>query len=72
MIEVTRFDGTSMLVNGDLIQTIEHTPDTVVSLVNGEKLLVRESPAEVRRRFVDYKREVMAGAPVLACRAEAA
>ena len=50
-----------MLVNGDLIQSIERTPDTVVSLVNGEKLLVRESPAEVRRRVIEYKRAILLG-----------
>jgi len=60
MIEVTRFDGSSMLVNADLIQSIEHTPDTVVSLVNGEKLLVREPPDEVRRRVIEYKRAIFA------------
>ena len=50
-----------MLVNADLIQCIEHTPDTVVSLVNGEKLLVREPPDEVRRRVIEYKRAIFAG-----------
>jgi flagellar protein FlbD len=64
MIPVTRFDGASMLLNADLIEWIEQTPDTVVGLVNGERVLVRETPDELVRRIVDFKRSIMAG-PIL-------
>jgi flagellar protein FlbD len=61
MIPVTRLDGASMLLNADLIEWIEQTPDTVVGLVNGERFLVRETPDELVRQIVDYKRSIMAG-----------
>lgn len=64
MIHVTRLDGTELLVNVDLVEWIERTPDTVISLVNGEKLLVKESPDEIVRRVTTYKRSLYAG-PVL-------
>ena len=56
MIEVTRRDGTTMLINVDQIESIERTPDTIVSLVNGHKLVVRESPTELVERIVAFKR----------------
>jgi flagellar protein FlbD len=62
MIAVTRFDGHSVLLNDDLIETIERTPDTVLTLVNGHKLLVRETPDELVRRVVLFRREISAGA----------
>lgn len=64
MIHVTRLDGTELLVNVDQVEWIERTPDTVISLVNGEKLLVQETPDELVRRVMAYKRSLYAG-PVL-------
>jgi flagellar protein FlbD len=61
MIAVTRLDGTSMLLNAELIEWIEQTPDTVIGLVNGERCLVRESPEELVRRVIEFKRSIMAG-----------
>jgi flagellar protein FlbD len=61
MIAVTRLDGTSMLLNADLMEWIERTPDTLVGLVNGERFLVRESPEELVLRVIDFKRSVAAG-----------
>ncbi len=58
MIKLTRPDGSSLLVNPDLIETIEETPDTVVTMTNGKKLLVREGAAVVAARFLDYQRGV--------------
>ena len=56
MIEVTRLDGSPLLVNVDLILTIEQTPDTLVSLTTGDRVLVRESPDELVTRIKRYKR----------------
>ena len=40
MIEVTRLNGTTVLINSDLIETVEETPDTVISLTTGKKFIV--------------------------------
>lgn len=56
MIRVTRLDGTPMLVNVDQITWVEFTPDTVISLANGEKLLVRDAADDIVQRAHDYKR----------------
>lgn len=59
MIRVTRLDGTPMLVNLDQINWVEFTPDTVISLANGEKLLVRDGAEAILRRVQDYKRDIL-------------
>ena len=46
MIELTRLNGNPMVLNSDLIKTAEASPDTMLTLINGEKLIVRE---ELRR-----------------------
>ena len=56
MIRVHRLDGKEFVVNADLIETVEATPDTVLSLTTGRKLVVRESVEEVVRRVVRYQR----------------
>jgi flagellar protein FlbD len=58
MIQVTRLDGSVMVVNVDQIAWIEGMPDTVISLMNGEKLLVREAPDQVVARAKAFKRDV--------------
>jgi flagellar protein FlbD len=58
MIHVTRLDGSDMVVNVDQIAWIEGMPDTVISLMNGEKLLVREAPDQVVARATAFKRAV--------------
>ncbi len=57
MIELTRFDGTHFYVNVEFIEFVETTPDTVVSLIDHKKLLVREPAAEVVRRIAEYHRQ---------------
>lgn len=58
MIELTKLNGTPFVLNAELIETMEATPDTVISLVTGRKYLVRESVDEVRRKTLEYKRSV--------------
>ena len=58
MIAVTRLDGSTMVVNDDQIAWIETHPDTVISMMNGEKLLVRESPDEIVERTRQFKRSL--------------
>ena len=55
MITVSRLDGTEFVVNAELIELVETTPDTVVSLTSGKKLVVRESLDEVVRRAIAYR-----------------
>jgi flagellar protein FlbD len=56
MITVTRLNNTSIIVNPDLIVFIEETPDTIITLLDGEKLMVREKVSEVIRRVIEFKR----------------
>jgi flagellar protein FlbD len=62
MIDVTRLSGGPMVVNADLIVSMEQTPDTVITLSNGDKLMVREAPGELVARAVNYHRRI-AGLP---------
>lgn len=62
MIPLTRPDGTGLLVNPDRIETVEECPDTVITLADGKKLLVREAAATVAERFIGYKRTIHSGA----------
>jgi flagellar protein FlbD len=55
MIAVTGLNGSVMVVNVDLIVTIEQTADTVITLVNGDKLIVRESLEQLIDRTVAYR-----------------
>jgi flagellar protein FlbD len=59
MVEVTRLDGSAIILNADLIVTIERTPDTIVSVTTGDRILLRETPEEIVKRIVRYKRELM-------------
>jgi flagellar protein FlbD len=61
MISVTRLDGTPMIVNADQITWVEYMPDTVISLANGDKLIVREAPETIVERVRDFKRLVLYG-----------
>jgi flagellar protein FlbD len=60
MIELTRLNGTPMLLNSDLIKTIEAAPDSMLTLINGEKLIVRETIAEVMERTLAYRAGLLA------------
>ena len=58
MIPLRRLNNEPIMVNPDLIETLEATPDTVVTLTNGNKLLVRDSMDEVREKIVEFKRRI--------------
>lgn len=61
MIHLTRLNHLPLVLNADLIESVEVTPDTVISLTTGQKLVVLESPEEVVRRVVDFRRAVYSG-----------
>ena len=58
MIVVTRLNNTPIIVNSDLIVFIEETPDTIITLLNGEKLVIQEKVAEVIKRVLDFRRSI--------------
>ncbi len=59
MIELTRLNQKLLAVNSDLIKFVEQSPDTVITLMNGEKIVVRESAPEVIARVVAFRRSVL-------------
>jgi|YNPMSStandDraft_1061717.scaffolds.fasta_scaffold238922_2 flagellar protein FlbD len=56
MIKVTRLNHSELVINAELIESIEATPDTVITLTNGKKLLVSEDVNEIVRRVLEYRR----------------
>jgi flagellar protein FlbD len=60
MIELTRLNGTPIVLNSDLIKTAEASPDTMLTLINGEKIIVRESREEVTERVLAYRARLLA------------
>lgn len=59
MIDLTRLNGHAIVVNCDLIKFVEATPDTTLSLVSGDKLIVRESPLEVTERVTEFRSNIL-------------
>lgn len=64
MIQLTRLNSQPLIVNPDMIKFIERAPDTVLTLVTGEKLVVRESSDTVLEKIVTFRRTILAGAVV--------
>jgi len=63
VIELTRLNRQTLVVNSDLIKFIERSPDTVITLTTGEKLVVRETLNDVIRRVVEFRRAIAQGYP---------
>ncbi len=59
MIDVTRMNGKVLTLNNDLIESVEETPDTVITLTTGKKIIVKESRQEVKNLVKLYKREII-------------
>jgi flagellar protein FlbD len=59
MIELTRLNGSPLAINCDLIKYAEAAPDTVLTLITGEKLVVLEPCSEVSQRTLDYRAAVL-------------
>ncbi|MCR4936625.1 MAG: flagellar FlbD family protein [Lachnospiraceae bacterium] len=64
MIEVTRLNGTVVLINQDLIECVEEAPDTIVTLTTGKRIIVKESRQEIKNRVKSYKQEIYGLIPV--------
>lgn len=59
MIQLTRLNNQRLSLNADLIKYVEQAPDTVLTLVTGEKLVVKESAEEVIRRVIAFRRMLL-------------
>lgn len=57
MIDVTRMNGSLLTVNNHLIEMVEETPDTVITLTTGKKIIVKESRQEVKNLVKSYRSE---------------
>jgi flagellar protein FlbD len=62
MIRVTRINSAPMILNSDLIEHIEETPDTVIALTTGQSLRVRETAEELVTRIIDFRRNIQSQA----------
>jgi len=58
MIEITRLRGAKIIINAELVECVEETPDTVITLTSGKKYVVSESGKEIVDLIIDYKRKI--------------
>ncbi len=61
MIQLTRLNNHPLMVNSDLIKCVENAPDTVLTLVTGEKIIVRETSEQVLERVIAFRRAILTG-----------
>lgn len=60
MIEVTKINGTKVLINPDLMELVEETPDTVIAFTTGRKIIVKECRQEVKNLVILYRKDIFA------------
>ena len=60
MIEVTKINGVKILINPDLLELVEETPDTVLTFTTGRKIIVKESRQEVKNLVKSYRKDIFA------------
>jgi flagellar protein FlbD len=65
MIRLTRINHVPLVLNSDLIELVEVTPDTVITLTTGQKFMVLECPEEVIARVIDFRRSILAAGEVV-------
>lgn len=61
MIEVTKLNDKKIMINSDLIESVEETPDTVISFTTGRKIVVKESRQGIKNLVISYKKEIFSG-----------
>lgn len=64
VIKVTRLNNSVVYVNADLIQTVEPTPDSIITLTNNIKMVVRETPDVIVERIIEYKRQILSNSTI--------
>lgn len=57
MIKLTRVNETALLVNESFIETVEETPDTVLTMQNGHRYFIKESADEILRKIMEFEKE---------------
>ena len=60
MVEVTKINGVKVLINPDLMELVEETPDTVISFTTVRKIIVKESRQEVKNLVKSYRKDIFA------------
>lgn len=60
MVEVTKLNGVKILVNPDLFEVIEETPDTVITLTTGRKIIVKESRQDIKNLVILFRKDIFA------------
>ena len=63
MIQLTRINHVPLVLNSDLIEHLEVTPDTVIAMTTGQKFMVLESANEVIRKVVEFRHSIADGIP---------
>lgn len=72
MIRLTRINHVPLVLNADLIEHVEVTPDTVIAMTTGQKFMVLESADEVIKKVIDFRRAIVSrDAPAVVCDEEA-
>ncbi len=61
MIRLTRLNNQAFVLNSDLIKFVEQSPDTLLTLINGEKIVVRETAEQILERLIAFRRSVLEG-----------
>ena len=59
MVEVTRFNKETIIINADLIEMIEATPDTVITMTTGKKFVVKETKEEMVDKIIKYRQRIL-------------
>lgn len=65
MIVVTRLNGKEYVLNSDLIEWIESTPDTTITLTTGKKIVVLEAVDEVIDKIIQYKQTIFSKSSII-------
>jgi len=58
LIWVTRLNGERLVINAELIETVEANPDTTITLLNGDRYIVKEPVEEIVEQVIEYKRKI--------------
>jgi flagellar protein FlbD len=61
MIRLTRLNNSEIIINAELIEMLEETPDVVLTLTTGRKMTVAESASEIIEKIIDYKSSIHSG-----------
>jgi len=68
MIKVTRLNDSTLMINVDMIQSLQAIPETVITFTNNDKIMVKEPLEEVSQRIVDYQRTIYSNSVPEDCR----